>query len=109
MSEAAGYPEILSDMLDKIAELLVKEGAAPGRERAIAFGVTELLRRDWGGRDGFYIPRGVSFEREQMKRMIHEHWDGSNTDALRALLDIGESYLRKLYAEAVAERLRRKT
>lgn len=101
-AQPANYPEVLEDIAAKLTEMLVDEGLAADKARAIAFRHAEQIRRDYGGRR-LYIPSGVSFERDRVKRAIFGRWNSQNTYTLCKEFGITEAYLRQLFEEARRE------
>lgn len=70
------YPEILTDLAAKAAEVLVHDGglARPKAEK-LARRLVEMVGMDWAGQQ-IYISRGVAIS--DRDREIHAAFDGSN-------------------------------
>lgn len=78
MSEsAAQYPEILNDLVDHVAGLLVKRGIDRKQATEIAAEAAEFLRAHWGGQT-VYVPKGTLFELSERDLKIWEKWNGHN-------------------------------
>jgi len=70
---AVEYPEILTDVGEHLAEKLEERGMVPEQASDLAFAVTELLRRYWGGQE-IYIPKAEHLEQAGRNQRIYEHF-----------------------------------
>ncbi len=67
------YPEILTDLGEHLAEKLEARGMEPEQASDLAFVVTSLLRRYWGGQE-VYIPKAEHLEQASRDQRIYEHF-----------------------------------
>jgi len=82
MTEAvADYPEILTDLADKLTEVLVKRGIEREQAQAIGHEAVEFVRREWGGQL-LYVPKGRAFDLSQRDLEIWRKWNGRNAHEL---------------------------
>lgn len=65
------YPEILSDAGEHVACLLESRGYAAEKASALAFEITEVLRKHWGGQE-VYIPKAEHLELSQRDARAYE-------------------------------------
>lgn len=70
---AVEYPEILTDVGEHLAEKLEERGMEPESASDLAFVVTELLRRYWGGQE-VYIPKAEHLEQASRDLRIYEQF-----------------------------------
>jgi Mor family transcriptional regulator len=84
-----GYPELLLDLLGKIADLLQEEGIAPEASEAIAFAVTEHIRHEWAGRTGCLFTKKKAREKDNRGNLFGEPTECSTPDDDRLAPIIG--------------------
>ena len=80
-ANAEKYPELLADLADQTAEILIHEGIAAERAADIGFRVAEHARRNWGGQ-GLYMPKGLQWALEPRDLEIFNKHNGRNTAQL---------------------------
>lgn len=103
--DSAHLPELLADLMAKLEPEIAACGIDGQPARAAARRVIDVIRREWGGRQ-LYIPRALSYDVAEMRRVIGETWTGTprSTDELCRHFDISDRRLRQLHAEYRAER-----
>jgi Mor family transcriptional regulator len=86
------YPEVLKDLADQVAELMLGRGEAPEVAAEIGFRVAEFLRGHWGGQK-IYIPKGISFSVSRRDIEIYGRFRGTNALELCREYDITNTRL----------------
>lgn len=74
---AENYPEVLKDMADQVAELMVVRGFGPEESATIGMETAEFLREHWGGQK-IYIPKGVTYNLSRRDLEIEHKFNGAN-------------------------------
>lgn len=87
----------LAEIREVIRERLIQEmEKTPSDANAIAFFVTDVIRSEWGGCEGIYIPKSDQLEERDWK--MWEMFNGSNYD------EVGKAF--ELTGRQVRNRLR---
>lgn len=98
------YPEVLRDLADQIAELMVARGEQAEAAAEIGFKTAEFLREHWGGQK-IYIPKGVTFAASRRDIEIFGRFRGTN--ALELCREYGITNTRLYQIVHAVRRMRR--
>lgn len=77
VNAAVEYPELLTDLADKLTEALVARGLDREKAREVGKEAAEFVRGEWGGQL-VYIPKGTRFDLTQRDLEIWREFNGHN-------------------------------
>lgn len=100
-----GYPELLGEIAQVVAQSLVDVGIATELAQQAAFAAADGVRRQFGGQQP-YIPIGMEFFLSERDRAMYERWNGRNGTELCREYNITARHLGRIVA-AMRERDRR--
>lgn len=90
-----GYPPLLTDIAEFVAQSLVENGIERERAALIAFGAAEEVRAQYGGQQS-YIPVGKDFEMSRKEQEIFAKCNGRNYDQLAREYGMSVVWVRQL-------------
>lgn len=100
------YPEILSDLAQRVTEQLVKTGMDVQNATVVGRQAAEDIRQHWGGQL-VYIPQGMSYERRQEYEEIWTAFTGDNHGELARRFKKSVSQIYRIVEIMRAEEMRK--
>ena len=108
MSEAEEkYPEMLLDLREDLAEILVEAGIARDQAGELAFAAVERWRKRNGGRH-LYVCKGQEWEHHQRNHEIYRKFNGQNIDQLSREYGLAEQRIYQILAIVRSELLEKR-
>jgi|APMI01.1.fsa_nt_gi Mor family transcriptional regulator len=88
-------PQLLAQLADTVASLLVENGIAEEKAVDIGVAVSDKIRNDWGG-EPIYIPKGMAIDISRRDMQIWEQFNGTNHRELAHKHDVTVIHLYRI-------------
>jgi Mor family transcriptional regulator len=106
-ADAVEYPELLTDLADKLTEALVARGIERVKAKEISREAAEFVRAEWGGLL-VYVPKGTLFALGQRDIEIWREFNGHNHAELARKHDVTLQRIYQIVAAMREQEVRRR-